>query len=87
MALRSLLMVTGCDMVTALSMVVYLENLTQSLKKRQYFKFPYMGFYDQNEGFHVVLKGEMSVLPRTHVMTEKRIQPELCKELTPSHWV
>lgn len=70
MALRSLLMVTGGDRKRpALSMVVYLENLTQSLKKRQYFKFPYMGFYDQNEGFRVVLKGEMSVLPRTHVMT------------------
>lgn len=38
-------------------MVVCLENLTQPLRKRQYFKFPYMSFYDQNEGFHVVLKG------------------------------
>lgn len=70
-------------------MVVYLEYFTQPLKARQYFKFPYMGFYGQNEGFQVVSGCVCGVgrrifcsTTKTHHDTEGKIWSDFCKELT-----
>lgn len=74
-------------------MVVYLEHFTQPLKGRQYFKFPYMDFYGQNEGFQVV-SGCVCVVGRrifcsitkTHHDTEEKIWSDFCKELMTLFW-
>ena len=80
-------MVTGGERKhPALSVVVYLENVTQSLKKRRILHFLTWVFITRMRVFMLFWRKERSVLPEAGYNIDKRTQPEFCKELTTLFW-